>query len=751
MLNLFSLPAEGDFMKHNYGNFPYRKLYLLLLCISAVVFCVFLFLYYGFQQALMQSVSTLNNDFVQQVNSTAATAESVLQNFSAQIFNIRSVRKLRTYQELSNAEMIEGIRSLNDFTASSAIIDSIYVYNGKRDYVYSTVSSGAVSDRADLFLDQAAVDLMRNKTADQRLKPLPRFSTSSSSTVNQDMFSILVFDLDTQGQPEDNVLMMNISSAWFSDLYFGKNEDAAMIVDEDGKLITLSSSVSEAQCLSLLPMLMETLRASPGHGDCVLDLNGSEKLLCFFTGMSNRNWYYVRMVPYSKYLTGLMDVQGTTYLFLVLTFVALVVGIIVMAFRLWMPFHYIRTSLSDIDSAPEQKKDPVEQLNLLISRSVDSTRINEALKRMLKDSVLSGLLLGKEKSEGPIAEEYDMCLTDATPLQPVFISSNRSEHLMSIVRPRCPHSECVSVPGEHTVLLLQPQDPALVMQLCAQIVQKNPRWYVVIGRTVESWGDLPAAYNEMSEAYRLRFLRPEGSSRCIGCLPALDGTTLLADQKSGQILEAVKAGKDEAVKAAYDEFLLLLNGKTYQSVVFALTHLAGDMLKLYYEYFPDTLPPRKVALKEFGDRLDEMNSLEEINGYFLSRFAQMTEKVRQDRKNRQGQLLDEVLRMIQSRYTDSDLSLQTLADAFHMSPAYLGRLFRQAQGQSVADCITGLRVEEAKRLLRETDIKIKDFGPMIGVENVQYFFVQFKQATGMTPKQYRVRSRRTDGRENQSP
>lgn len=428
-----------------------------------------------------------------------------------------------------------------------------------------------------------------------------------------------------------------------------------------------------------------------------------------------------------------------------------VVGIIVMAFRLWMPFHYIRTSLSDIDSAPEQKKDPVEQLNLLISRSADSTRINEALKRMLKDSVLSGLLLGKEKSEGPIAEEYDMCLTDATPLQPVFISSNRSEHLMSIVRPRCPHSECVSVPGEHTVLLLQPQDPALVMQLCAQIVQKNPRWYVVIGRTVESWGDLPAAYNEMSEAYRLRFLRPEGSSRCIGCLPALDGTTLLADQKSGQILEAVKAGKDEAVKAAYDEFLLLLNGKTYQSVVFALTHLAGDMLKLYYEYFPDTLPPRKVALKEFGDRLDEMNSLEEINGYFLSRFAQMTEKVRQDRKNRQGPLLDEVLRVIQSRYTDSDLSLQTLADAFHMSPAYLGRLFRQAQGQSVADCITGLRVEEAKRLLRETDIKIKDFGPMIGVENVQYFFVQFKQATGMTPKQYRVRSRRTDGRENQSP
>src|SRR5699024_6569629 len=106
---------------------------------------------------------------------------------------------------------------------------------------------------------------------------------------NQDMFSILVFDLDTQGQPEDNVLMMNISSAWFSDLYFGKNEDAAMIVDEDGQLITLSSSVSEAQCLSLLPRLMETLRASPGHGDCVLDLNGSEKLLCFFTGMSNRN------------------------------------------------------------------------------------------------------------------------------------------------------------------------------------------------------------------------------------------------------------------------------------------------------------------------------------------------------------------------------------------------------------------------------------------------------------------------------
>lgn len=729
-------------MNEQFNKASYRKLYLLLACISIAVVGVFLAMYYGFQDALWQSVNTLNSDFVKQVNSTASMAEGILQNFSAQIFNIHSVKKLRTYDSLSNADMIDGIRALNDFTASSSVIDSIYVYNGKQDYVYSTLSTGAVSDYAPLFRDQAAVEMIRSRTADQRLQPIRRHSAASSSSANQDMFSLLLFDLTINGEPSDNVLMLNISNQWFSELYFGKKlDEAAIIIDSRGELVAVSAGFDEND-FPLVEKLSDRLLRGEQKGDFVWKGAGGSQKLCFFTSMENRDWFYVRLLPYEKYLTGLTQMQSSVYLLVVLAFIALIIGTVLIAVRLWMPFHYIRTSLSGIETAPDRKKNPVEQLNALISRSADSTRINDALLRMLRDSVLSGLMLGQENATGMIAEEYDMSIRDGEPLVPIFVSTNRLEHLMDFVRPRFPHSEAVSVPGDHTVLLMQPADTQAILALCREMVAAYPRWYVIIDQAVTGWNELAPSYERLLEAYQLRFLHEGQSVRVIAGMPALESSTVLAEQQSERIIEALRLGNDEAVKETYLTFLSLLKGKTYQSVEFSLTHLARSVLKLYYEMFPETLPPYKESRKEFVSQLARTERLSEIDRYFFARFEPITEKIRQDRRNRQGQLLNEVLRMIRDSYTDPGLNLQTLADHFSMSPAYLGRLFRQAHGMSVAEYITTLRMEEAKRLLAETDVKIKDFGPLIGVENIQYFFVQFKNATGMTPKQYRLQSRR---------
>lgn len=117
----------------------------------------------------------------------------------------------------------------------------------------------------------------------------------------------------------------------------------------------------------------------------------------------------------------------------------------------------------------------------------------------------------------------------------------------------------------------------------------------------------------------------------------------------------------------------MLNGKTYQSVEFSLTHLAREVLKLYYEMFPDTLPAYKEARKEFIDSLSGVESLAEIHDYFNERFVRITDKIRQNRRDRQGQLLEEVQRMIQENYTDTAISLQMLADQLFHVPGLSGQ------------------------------------------------------------------------------
>lgn len=731
-------------MKYPERRSAYRNLYILLLCISVVVIGVFLSMYFGFQSALWQSINTLSSDFVNQVNSTASVAEGVLQNLSAQIYNIHSVKKLRTYDELSNSDMIDGLRALNDFTASSSVIDSIYVYNGKQDYVYSTLSSGAVSDHAYAFRDQDALQLMQNKTASQRLQPIPRYSVSSSSSANRAMFSILYFDLTGNGGTADNVMMLNISSRWFAELYLGTEPDEpALMMDAQGNVIAATETrpIEDAR---LLDELRAQLEKGNNTANFVWTDEHGTKQLCLFTLMKNRDWYYARMLPYDKHLTGLTRMESSVYLTVILVFIALMIGTVLIVVRVWMPFQDIRVSLSGINNARESRKNPVEQLNALISQSADSNRINDALRRMLRDSVLSGLLLGHEKASGNIAAEYDMSLHDGEAIIPVFVSTNRLEHLMDFVRPHFPASEAVSVPDDHTVLLVQPADHQAVVELCSQMVSAYPRWSVVIGEAVSAWGDLSGSYNQLVEAYQLRLLYDDKPVRCISELPALEASSVMAEQQCERIIEALRLGNDDTVKAAYRTFLDLLNGKTYQSVEFSLTHLARSVLKLYYELFPEATPPYKEARKEFVLRLQQAEKRLDVDRYFFELFNPITEKTRLERRERQGQLPEAIMRMIQEQFRDPALSLQMLADHFSMSSAYLGRVFRQTHGMSVSECINGLRIEEAKRLLRETDVKIKDFGPLIGVENIQYFFVQFKAATGMTPKQYRLNQGREE-------
>ena len=61
-------------------------------------------------------------------------------------------------------------------------------------------------------------------------------------------------------------------------------------------------------------------------------------------------------------------------------------------------------------------------------------------------------------------------------------------------------------------------------------------------------------------------------------------------------------------------------------------------------------------------------------------------------------------------------------------------------GISIGDKLNQLRMDEASRLLLETDQPIESIARQIGVENTKYFFVLFKKFKGMTPRQFRCKA-----------
>ncbi|ATW24865.1 PocR ligand-binding domain-containing protein [Candidatus Formimonas warabiya] len=101
-------------------------------------------------------------------------------------------------------------------------------------------------------------------------------------------------------------------------------------------------------------------------------------------------------------------------------------------------------------------------------------------------------------------------------------------------------------------------------------------------------------------------------------------------------------------------------------------------------------------------------------------------------------VLAKAVEYIQGNYANPALSLSEVAKAVYLSPSYLSHLFKKELSYTVNDLITLLRLEEAKRLLREKRLPVGEIGQLVGYANPSYFVKVFKKDTGMTPLAYRT-------------
>ncbi|WP_289285980.1 response regulator transcription factor [Parablautia intestinalis] len=93
-------------------------------------------------------------------------------------------------------------------------------------------------------------------------------------------------------------------------------------------------------------------------------------------------------------------------------------------------------------------------------------------------------------------------------------------------------------------------------------------------------------------------------------------------------------------------------------------------------------------------------------------------------------------------YTDNncyspDFMVQQVASHVGLSKNYFLTLFRQETGQRFWDYVTGLRMERAKQLLRETDKTVYEVSIMVGYESEYHFSRKFKKIIGIKASEYR--------------
>lgn len=92
--------------------------------------------------------------------------------------------------------------------------------------------------------------------------------------------------------------------------------------------------------------------------------------------------------------------------------------------------------------------------------------------------------------------------------------------------------------------------------------------------------------------------------------------------------------------------------------------------------------------------------------------------------------------------SQKQIALSDVASAVHLSVSRLAHVFKEQMGITVIDYLTKVRIENAKQLLLFTDKNCTEICFEVGYNNQSYFTRTFKEATSLTPKQFKKMNQR---------
>ncbi|AZO96249.1 response regulator [Halocella sp. SP3-1] len=103
-------------------------------------------------------------------------------------------------------------------------------------------------------------------------------------------------------------------------------------------------------------------------------------------------------------------------------------------------------------------------------------------------------------------------------------------------------------------------------------------------------------------------------------------------------------------------------------------------------------------------------------------------------------IINKVKQYIKDNYF-KEIKLKEIAKKFYINPAYLGQLFKKENGLNFSEYLSEIRLNNAKKLLRDTNLHVYQIAEKVGYKNSDYFIIKFKEKVDCTPMEYKNRHR----------
>lgn len=345
------------------------KLFSRLIAFTAA-FLVFALLFGSmfqmFESISMQAMLRMNEEFSAQASTISDSMQSIINTLGIQMFYISSTAKLRKSTSLTRNERVFALRELWQYAMSGSMLHSIYVFNPKLDYVYTT-DNDYMSASMDGFYDQDAVALYRQRSPENRMRLYHRTFRENGEDYGSEWYSYLVYEVTASGKTGESAVMLNLNADWFREHLLNFQGENYVIVSSDSYVVASQCEELNAMSLSLLGRIGEQKR-----GYLIERLNG-KRTICFFSPLDVNDWYCLRYVAYADCLPGLAKIRSYAWIALTLIACALLSALGVALIRVYDPYRRMTAALNRTHEV-ENVQQAAEQVEKIVATSLNRKR-----------------------------------------------------------------------------------------------------------------------------------------------------------------------------------------------------------------------------------------------------------------------------------------------------------------------------------------------------------------------------------------
>lgn len=763
----------------------FLQLVLILFLVSAIPSCLTIYKNSRDMEALFQE--QIVQSAVDKLKANKDLSDEMITSI---VNNVLDLVLARQYSDLSGVLSYEELNSVYDYVKAAIrmqssltkiadrnkLVASIFYYMEGADYVIST-DNGTVrlEDYEELKWLGNAEELIRGAEGIW----YPRVTDPNPVYAGRVPIHVLsfVYRLNSLYTSTKGIIVVNIYESELNGLIFSDSELSTregILLNSRGDILSHTNKEKLYGNLAGQEYMAAILLSDQisGHGEMQED---GEEILYTWQRSDLYDWTYI-----DTYSLKAMEsesrqmVQRGMVVSLIITLIGVICAVLI-SFKFAWPIRKLAREVKDVGYAPvPEVENSVNEIQYLANafdrlREREQTliqKISEGEQALINEAMIH-LMNGEripEKSRALLNGKFPfhhfivcaLMVDNSTRYQSITTHEQREitrYRIYELAEELCPeeyHIGSVRFSGGSVAIVLNLQNydstaVKTVIRLFMKAMQKKCEEAFSLGISIGISGvhsglnGLKECADEACEAVKHRLISGWGCIYFYHSVEKDQVQTYSAYQHEKRILNYLETGKLESIEEELDileENIRKTRELSMENVMLVFNQLAGSIL-VYLNKHNYNAAAVLGAGSNLYSSLVEFETLEEIIKYLKKVYGRII-KYQKDLICDNEDYGKIILRHLEQNFR-RDIDFEEMARKIGISYSYLRKIIKEETGKSLIDNLNRFRIEEAKRLLEETDDSVARIAELAGYHNAQSLNRFFQRYEGLSPSEYRVK------------